>query len=135
AELLGRVVTASPWHGLLVLFDYGKSWRELTEDTPQGTARAYRHHRQSNGLLADPGEQDLTCHICWDWLEATAAEHAFQDISLQGKEAFNSTHAPAAIEKIVTANTGEFDPHRHSLQELRHPANMRQTFQVLSALR
>lgn len=134
-HLLEKLVTASSWRGLLILFDYGKSWRELTEVTPQGTARAYRRHRQSNNLLADPGEQDLTCHICWDWLEEILAKNGFENRSLQSQEAFFVTHAAAAIERIITARPGQFDPRRQTLQQLLHPGNMGQKFQVLSARR
>lgn len=135
ASLLERIVTASAWHGPLVIFDYGKTWRELSEATPQGTARAYRRHRQSNDLLANPGHQDLTCHICWDWLETILAGHGFTDIALQSQEAFLVTRAAPAIERIVTARPGQLDPRRQTLQQILHPANMGQKFQVLSARR
>src|SRR5690606_12158499 len=65
AELAAQLA-APGWQGLFLAFDYGKSWLEIAEETPQGTARAYFRHRQLNDLLARPGQQDLTCHICWD---------------------------------------------------------------------
>jgi len=69
AKALLDQIAQQRWHGLFLAFDYGKTWAELAEATPQGTARAYTHHRQTNDLLAQPGQQDLTCHICWDWLQ------------------------------------------------------------------
>lgn len=134
-DLLKKIATASKWRGALLVFDYGKSWRELTEGTPQGTARAYRRHRQSNDLLANPGEQDLTCHICWDWLTAVLDRSGFENVSLQSQEAFFITHAASAIEKIITAKPGQLDPRRQTLQHLLHPGHMGQKFQVLSAHR
>ena len=41
AAQLAERIAAQPWAGLFVAFDYGKSWRELAEDTPAGTVRAY----------------------------------------------------------------------------------------------
>jgi len=53
---------------LFLAFDYGKYWQELRKTCPPD-----RPHLSSaengNDLLARPGKQDLTCHICWDWLE------------------------------------------------------------------
>ena len=90
---------ASPrWTGLFLAFDYGKSWRELAEAAPAGTARAYRRHVQSNDLLARPGEQDLTCHICWDWLEEVLTRHGFSPPQLESQEAFLVRHAGSAPE-------------------------------------
>ena len=77
ADLAERIA-ALPWSGLFLAFDYGKSWRELAGDTPAGTVRAYSRHRQSNALLAQPGEQDLTCHVCWDWIGESARRPRFR---------------------------------------------------------
>jgi hypothetical protein len=60
AAALAEQLSAPGWSGLFVACDYGKSWRELIEAAPNGTARAYYRHAQSNELLARPGEQDLT---------------------------------------------------------------------------
>src|SRR5690349_14988227 len=79
AAELARQIATQPWQGLFVAFDYGKTLRELVEETPAGTARAYLRHTQSNNLLANPGEQDLTCHVCWDWLTDALRQHGFQE--------------------------------------------------------
>lgn len=131
--LLDEIATTTSWTGLLLIFDYGKSWRELIEATPQGTARAYQRHRQSNALLANPGEQDLTCHVCWDWLEDILRARHFKQVTLQSQESFFIRQAAAAIEKIICARPETFDPRRQRLQQLLHPANMGQKFQVLHA--
>lgn len=134
-DLLEEILTRSSWTGLLLLFDYGKSWRELLEATPQGTARAYHRHRQSNDLLAQPGEQDLTCHVCWDWLENIVKRHRFRDLALRSQEAFFVSSATSVIKAIVAERPGEFDPRRQTLHQLLHPGNMGQKFQVLHARR
>jgi len=134
-DLLTDILSAAPWRGLLILFDYGKSWRELTEAVPQGTARAYRQHRQSNDLLAHPGQQDLTCHVCWDWLEEALREQRFSSVSLQSQESFFVTHSIEAIERIVSHRPGQLDCRRQDLHQLLHPSNMGQKFQVLHGRR
>ena len=132
---LARQLAAQTWPGLFIACDYGKSWRELIEATPQGTARAYFHHRQSPDLLARPGDQDLTCHVCWDWLSQALASHGFAPPSVDSQEAFFIRHAAGFIEKVVAAEATRASPRKLSLMQLLHPANMGQKFQVLHALR
>lgn len=135
AARLAAQIAAQRWHGLFVACDYGRTWRELTEDSPAGTARAYRAHRQHNDLLADPGEQDLTCHVCWDELVAAMARHRFLDETIESQEAFFIRHARNAVETLVTGAPRGPDPHKLQLQQLIHPTLMGQKFQVLTARR
>ena len=123
------------WNGLFVALDYGKPWPQLASDFPHGTARAYFKHKQSSDLIAQPGMQDLTCHICWDWLEESLERAHFQNIEIKSQEAFFVKHATKRIEKIISANVGEFDENRQGLMHLIHPATMGQQFQVISGYR
>jgi len=132
---LARAIAGEPWHGLFVAFDYGKSWEELAQSTPAGTARAYRGHAQVNDLLAFAGEQDLTCHVCWDWLSDALRENGFEDPRVESQEAFFTRHAAAFIEALVAAQAGRMSRDKLSLLQLLHPAHMGQKFQVLWALR
>jgi SAM-dependent MidA family methyltransferase len=132
---LARAIAGQPWHGLFVAFDYGKSWEEICYGTPEGTARAYRNHTQSNELLAFPGEQDLTCHVCWDWLREALLGAGFEDPKLESQEAFFTRHAAHLIEKLAASEAGKLSREKLSLLQLLHPAHMGQKFQVLWALR
>ncbi len=123
------------WTGLFIACDYGKSWHELIEATPAGTARAYFQHTQSNDLLARPGAQDLTCHVCWDWLAARLVAHGFSAPSLESQEAFLVKHAGAFIAATTAAEAAQFSRKKLSLLQLLHPANLGQKFQVLHATR
>jgi SAM-dependent MidA family methyltransferase len=134
AELAGRIAAQS-WAGLFVAFDYGKSWRELAEATPAGTARAYHHHAQHDDLLARPGEQDLTCHVCWDWMGEALTAHGFGGPVLESQEAFFVHHAAAALRRLTEAEAGRFSDRKLGVMQLLHPGNMGQKFQVLWALR
>jgi len=130
-----KQLTDRNWTGLFIALDYGKSWSSLTYDFPQGTARAYFKHQQSPHLMSQPGRQDLTCHICWDWLKDGLQNSGFGNITLESQEAFFVKHAVRKMEKIVTANAGKFDAERQTLMHLIHPATMGQQFQVLSGYR
>lgn len=135
AESLLEEICSMPWQGALILFDYGKLWHELISACPAGTARAYYKHKINKDLLDRPGEQDLTCHVCWDRLEAVATRSGFIDMDLHRQESFFVKKAQTEIAKIITAKPGEFDAARQDLMELLHPQHMGAKFQVLSGRR
>lgn len=135
AARLAAQIAAQPWSGLFVAFDYGKSWRELTEDTPGGTLRAYAQHRQSSDLLARAGHQDLTGHVCWDWLVDALVGHAFSAPVLESQEAFFVHRAAPALSRMTADEAGRFSGRKLGVMQLLHPANMGRKFQVLHALR
>jgi len=135
AAALAARIAAQPWTGLFVAFDYGKSWEEIAHHIPEGTARAYRRHVQSNDLLAHPGDQDLTCHVCWDWIADALREHGFQEPVLESQERFFTRHAGDFISATIAAQGARFSRDKLSILQLLHPANMGQNFQVLWAKR
>ncbi|HUR60391.1 MAG TPA: SAM-dependent methyltransferase [Opitutaceae bacterium] len=135
AAALAVEITRQPWSGLFVACDYGKSWRELTEATPAGTARAYFRHAQSNQLLAQPGAQDLTCHVCWDWLANALADGGFAPPTLESQEAFLVHHAAELIARISADEAVHLSRRKLALMQLLHPAHLGQKFQVLHASR
>ncbi|MCF7687196.1 MAG: SAM-dependent methyltransferase [Cephaloticoccus sp.] len=128
-------IARQPWQGLFIACDYGKTWPELIHETPQGTVRAYFRHTQSNDLLAHPGAQDLTCHVCWDWLVQILRQHHFQDPGLQSQEAFLIHHAAPLLAEIAATEAGHLSDRKLGLMQLLHPAHLGQKFQVLHARR
>jgi len=135
AARLASVIARQPWTGLFVAFDYGKSWRELIEACPAGTARGYYRHTQINDLLARPGDQDLTCHVCWDWLEEALRQSGFQQVSVATQESFFMRYGESYIAGAINADAARFTPRKQSLMQLLHGAHLGQKFQVLSGLR
>jgi SAM-dependent MidA family methyltransferase len=135
AQTLAEKIAAQPWRGLFAAIDYGKTLRELTEATPGGTARAYFQHTQSNDLLARPGEQDLTCHVCWDWLADALRAHGFAEPALEFQEAFFIRHAGELIARTSAAEAARFSQRKLALMQLLHPTHLGQKFQVLHAVR
>lgn len=133
ATSLAQTLAAQPWTGLFLAFDYGKSWRELAEASPAGTARAYFHHRQSNDLLARPGRQDLTCHVCWDWLADALRQTGFAAPVVETQESFFIRHASEFLSRTVSAEAARLSQRKLALLQLLHQQG--QKFQVLWALR
>lgn len=135
AAALARRIASQPWTGLFIACDYGRTFLELAENCPAGTARAYYRHIQSNDLLARPGEQDLTCHVCWDWLAAALAEQGFGDPVVESQEAFFVRYAADFISGVASAEAAGFSRKKLSLLQLLHPSHLGQKFQVLHAFR
>jgi SAM-dependent MidA family methyltransferase len=135
AVRLIREVARQPWTGLFVACDYGKTWAELIESTPGGTARAYHRHRLTADLLANPGEQDLTCHVCWDWLAEALVDCGFREPAVDFQESFFVHHAGAFLAAASEAGAGLFRPEKQSLMQLLHPSHLGQKFQVMWAWR
>jgi SAM-dependent MidA family methyltransferase len=135
AEKALQELLRQDWTGLLLIFDYGKSWATLAGDTPQGTARSFRRHRKGADLLEEPGNRDITCDLCWDWLEDVLVGAGLRGVALESQEAFFVHHAAAAAESIVKASAGAFSRDRQTLMELIHPSHMGARFQVLFGCR
>ena len=133
-NLLDRI-SQKPWNGAFIAFDYGKTWKALSYDTHQGTARGYRNHQQVPNLLDAIGEQDLTCHICWDWLETVLRQNHFQSIELESQESFVLKRAPSFVKKAFAAGPGFGSQAKNQLRQLIHPSLMGQKFQAISGIR
>jgi SAM-dependent MidA family methyltransferase len=128
-----KELVAQDWEGLLLTLDYGKSKAELLESSPQGTARAYRNHQQSNELLTNPGDQDLTCHVCWDWLEAILTGNRFEGVGTLRQESLFMRYAKGPIKEVLEDQ--EDTKEKGRLMELLHPAHLGLKFQALSGFR
>jgi SAM-dependent MidA family methyltransferase len=124
-----------PWTGLFLAFDYGRSWATLVEEYPQGTGRTYSHQIMGSDLLDRPGEIDLTCHICWDWLVDGLQRNGFGEALVESHEVFFTRRAAAALEAIVAAEARTFSSRKQAVLQLLHPGHMGRKFQALHALR
>ena len=132
--LLARL-TRPAWTGLFLAFDYGRHWPELAENMPAGSARTYYRQKMGNDLLNRPGKQDITCHICWDWLEDGLARDGFGEPLVESQESFFMHYAVDTLAAITKAEAGTLSLRKRMLQQLLHPAHMGQKFQALHALR
>ncbi|OIR18607.1 hypothetical protein GALL_09440 [mine drainage metagenome] len=135
AAALAARLAAGAWSGLFLAFDYGKSLAELAHETPAGTVRAYHRHRQVTDLLAQPGQQDLTCHLCWDWIADALEGASFLKPSLESQETFFVKHAGAHIAAEIEREARGASPRKLALVQLLHPAHLGRKFQVMHAWR
>lgn len=132
AEALLRHMATQPGVRCIVAFDYGLDWGDLLHRRPAGTARTYHRQQLGTDLLARPGGQDITCHVCWDRLEAVLREAGYQDVRMERQEAFLVRNAAPELTLLMQQGTME---ERATVRELLHPTRMGSAFQVLSATR
>jgi len=135
AENLLRKILGGNWRGGAIFFDYGKTLDDCLDTFPEGTARAYFRHTQTNALTRTPGEQDLTCHVLWDRLSKVFEECGFLAEKPMRQESFFMKFSLSEIEKIVAGTSPESARERGTLTELIHPAKMGHAFQVLAGVR
>jgi len=58
--------------GYVITIDYGYTARELAT-FPRGTLMSYHRHAASEEVLAEPGERDITAHVCFTALQDRGA--------------------------------------------------------------
>jgi len=61
-------IAAALAEGFVITIDYGYTAAELVR-FPGGTLMSYRRHQALEDVLKDPGEQDITAHVCFSALQ------------------------------------------------------------------
>ncbi len=129
-------VTAALGRGYVVTIDYGNEARDLYgPHHPKGTSLAYRGHRTSNDLLADPGEQDLTSHVDFTALQHMGERYGLSAAPLQPLRSFLLNHGILQdLESLEDGTRSQIEAFeaRHAVAPLLLPGStMGDGFQVL----
>jgi SAM-dependent MidA family methyltransferase len=111
--------------GKLLTIDYGLTQEELfIPERHDGTLRAYRGHRLSPDVLADPGEQDITAHV-----DFGAMQRAGELAGLRTEGLFIQSQW---LTPLVVAEIETWTPERvRQFQTLTHPDHLGRAFRVL----
>ncbi len=113
--------------GRLVGIDYGLTTEEvIVPHRLAGTLRAYRDHKLSNDLLAEPGEQDLTAHVNFTLLREAGESAGLTTDRFETQEQF--------LTRIALNNPGVLDwsaAQKRQFQTLTRPEMMGRAFRVL----
>ena len=72
-ERISRALTS----GYIFTIDYGYTVKEARRFL-DGTLMSYRRHTSSADVLAQPGERDLTAHVCFTALEEHGVSHGLK---------------------------------------------------------
>ena len=68
--------------GYVFSIDYGYTAPELAR-FPAGTLMSYRRHQALDDVLKDPGEQDITAHVCFSALEKFGKTVGLQTVAFE----------------------------------------------------
>lgn len=118
-------------NGKLLTIDYGLTQEEfLAPERGQGTLRAYHRHRQTQDLLANPGDQDITAHINFTALRAAGESAGLKTDVFAAQEQF-LTEIAAKLWK-ADGSVGQWSGARkRQFHTLTHPEHLGRPFRVL----
>lgn len=69
-------------HGYVFTIDYGYTVHELSRFA-RGTLMSYRRHLADEDVLAEPGDRDITAHVCFTALEEHGARHGLEVVCFE----------------------------------------------------
>jgi len=118
--------------GLFITIDYGHHAEDYYHpDRTEGTLQTYHSHRKSDNPLTSPGEIDITSHVDFTRLQATAETAGFRLLSLGTQASYLTNQAKnwlLSMEKVLTPETPAL---LRQFQTLTHPAMLGTRFMVL----
>jgi SAM-dependent MidA family methyltransferase len=124
--------------GYLILIDYGAEASELYDMSlrPQGSLRAFGHHRFIEDVLSEPGSYDLTTTVDWTTVKMACREAGLELISFERQDRF--LLRAGLLEELERAKrdaAGEAASLSLSTaaREMILPGGMSESFQVLVA--
>ncbi len=117
-------------HGYLLAIDYGYTAREAVR-FPRGTLMSYRKHQAFEDVLSDPGERDITAHVCFTALEEHARSCGFARVRFENlaRTLMDAGEADQFAFALAASTPAEEQRHRLQLKTLLF--GMGETFRVL----
>jgi SAM-dependent MidA family methyltransferase len=131
AEQWWHAAARSLTQGKLLTLDYGFSAEEIiSPGRLNGTLRAYRQHKQSDDVLADPGQQDLTAHVNFARIEEVGRAAGLRTELFESQGRYLTQLAAVAWKP--EAQFGVWDARcTRQFQTLTHPEHLGRSFRVL----
>jgi len=122
--------------GYVVTVDYGAEAGELYDPRQRhgGTLRAFRAHRLSDDLLADPGLQDLTSTVNWTRIKRAGESAGLRTLSHERQDHFlMRAGILEQLESLSALAAGEAERAqlRLAAREMILPGGMAESFHVL----
>src|SRR6185436_20962889 len=68
--------------GYVFTIDYGYTAAE-SKRFPAGTLMSYRRHTASEDVLTDPGDRDITAHVCFTALEEQGKKVGLEKVGVE----------------------------------------------------
>lgn len=118
--------------GCLLVIDYGYTAREIAR-FPEGTLMSYRRHRADPDVLQDPGEKDITAHVCFTALEQHLQRSGFHAVRRSTLRQFLLSLGESDAFAFLLEGTSSKERQHRLLQLKTLLFGMGETFQVIEA--
>ncbi len=99
--------------GYLFTIDYGYTRRELAR-FPSGTLMSYRRHVADEDVLRDPGERDITAHVCFTALQERGREFGLATVRFERLAQTLLSVGPAEMEAAIASDDPSEERRRRS---------------------
>jgi SAM-dependent MidA family methyltransferase len=116
--------------GYVFSIDYGYTEPELVR-FPSGTLMSYRRHEAFEDVLIDPGEQDITAHVCFSALEGYGKRLGLETVAFEslGHTLMEAGEADQFARALAADSPAEAQQRRLQLKQLLF--GMGETFRAL----
>jgi SAM-dependent MidA family methyltransferase len=116
--------------GYLIAIDYGYTEKEVVR-FPRGTLMSYRKHRADEDVLSSPGQQDITSHVPFTWLQECAQSMNWQCVRFEtlAQLLMRAGEADSFSGAIAGPTSHEIEMNRMKLKTLLF--GMGETFRVM----
>ena len=126
-----RKAASTLHHGKLMAIDYGFTSRQLmVPERCHGTLRAYHRHRVTDDVLANPGDQDITCHVNFTHIQKTGEDVGLQTEALVTQSQF-LTNIASSLWQANSSPGAPTPAQARQFQSLTHPEHFGHSFRVL----
>ena len=127
--ILDRIAGALE-NGYVLTIDYGYTTAELPR-FPRGTLLSYRRHQVLDDVLKDPGQQDISAHVCFTALEQYGKQIGLETQAFQAlARTLIDAGEPDQFASVLAADSPEA-ARRRSLQLKQLLFGMGETFRTL----
>jgi len=106
--------------GYALVIDYGYTAPEIVR-FPGGTLMSYRRHRALEDVLENPGDRDITAHVCFTAIEDHAAARGFTKVRRE------------SLARLLL-RAGEPDHFARTLREVNEAGRLRRRLQLKSLM-
>ncbi len=112
-------ISAALESGYVFSIDYGYTAKELVR-FPSGTLMSYRRHQALEDVLKDPGEQDITAHVCFSALEGYGNQVGLERVALKplARTLVEAGEADQFARALEAGSPGEEQQRRLQLKQL-----------------
>lgn len=128
-----KTLTDKLTQGVMLFIDYGYPEHEYySAARTTGNLKCYHQHNSHNDVFANPGEQDLTCHVDFTQVASIAANQGLDILGYTNQASFLIANQITAILEQHQHNQTEYFTISQEVKQLTSPNHMGEIFKVIA---